>query len=111
MSIRNLLIGFGLLLISSTSAFGSALGQHEDECYAVAMVGYDSVINKNLGLPLDEVINTFVSNNDGMQTLEIYQDFLLLVVMEAYQWEGTPHMYAVKTIYQCAEKHSEVAMH
>ena len=111
MSIRNLLIGFGLLLFSSTGVYASALDQHEDECYAVAMVGYDSVINSNLGVPLDQVIDTFLTNNDGMQTLEIYQDFLLLVVMEAYQWEGTPHMYAVKTIYQCAAKHSEVAMH
>lgn len=111
MSIRNLLVGFGLLMLSTGSVFASALGQHESECYSVSMVGYDSVINKNLGVPLDEVIDTFISNNDGMETLEIYQDFLLLVVMEAYQWEGTPHMYAVKTMYQCAAKHSEIAMH
>ncbi len=101
----------GLCLLGIGDAYSSALNQHEQECYSVAMVGYDSVINSNLGVPLDEVIDTFVSNNDGMNTLEIYREFLLLVVMEAYQWEGTPHMYAVRTMYRCANKHAEVAMH
>lgn len=100
-----------LFWLSIGSVNASALGQHESECYSVAMVGYDSVINSDLGVPLDQVIDTFLQNSDGMQTLEIYQDYLLLVVMEAYQWEGTPHMYAVRTMYQCAAKHSEIALH
>ena len=70
--------------ITQVSA-SSALSEHEEECYAVAMVGYDSVINSNLGLPLDEVINTFVSGNDSVPVIDIYQDFLLMVVM---WWSG-----------------------
>lgn len=112
MSIRYIFLAVtGLFWLSISSSYASALDQHEEECYSVAMVGYDSVINSNLGVPLDEVINTFLTNNDSVQTLEIYQEFLLLVVMEAYRWDGTPHMYAVKTIYQCAARHAEIAMH
>lgn len=111
MSMRTMLVVVGMFMLFTGNAFASALTQHEDECYAVSMVGYDSVINSDLGVPLDQVIDTFLTNNDGMQTLEIYQDFLLLVVMEAYHWEGTPHMYAVRTMYRCAAQHSEIAMH
>ena len=108
---RILILVVGCFWLSINASYGSALGQHEEECYSVSMVGYDSVINKNLGVPLDEVIDTFLTNNDSSQTLEIYQDFLLLVVMEAYQWQGTPHMYAVKTMYRCAAEHSQIAAH
>ena len=112
MNVRStLIILAGVLFLSLGNARASALGQHEEECYAVAMVGYDSVINSDLGVPLDQVIETFLNHNDSVQTIEIYREFLLLVVMEAYQWDGTPHMYAVKTLYNCAVRHSEVAMH
>lgn len=85
----------------------AALGEHEEECYSIAMVGYDSVINSNLGVPLDEVISTMVTNNDSIQTIDIYQDYLMFVVMDAYNWRGTPHTYAVKTLYKCAVEHAE----
>ena len=98
-----------LLVALLTLGFGNAnaLGLNDEEgaCYNVAMVGYDTVINSDLGLPLDEVIETMVTNNDSLQTLDIYQDYLLLVVMEAYNWDGSPHTYAVKTMYQCAKQH------
>ncbi len=110
-SVSILIIGLIVLSVSVASASASALDSHAEECYAVSMVGYDSVINASLGVPLDEVINTFLENNTEVQSLEIYQNFLLLVVMDAYQWGGTPHMYAASTMYQCASKHSEVAMH
>ncbi|MDX1810524.1 MAG: hypothetical protein R3240_01135 [Gammaproteobacteria bacterium] len=109
MNLRNLLVVVGLFVCFS-NVNASGLDEHESECYSVSMVGYDSVINSNLGVPLDEVINTFVTNNDA-PSLPIFQDYLLLVVMDAYQWDGTPHMYAVKTMYQCASRHAEVAMH
>ncbi len=106
---RVLLATSALLFLCFGYANASSLNQHEEECYAVAMVGYDTVINSDLGLPLDEVISTMVMNNNSFETIDIYQDFLLLVVMEAYNWEGSPHSYAVKTIYQCAAKHNEIA--
>ena len=112
MNIRKLMLSIVFLLVNSPLVYAnSVLGQHESECYSVAMVGYDSVINYHLGVPLDQVINTFVEGNANEQTLEIYRDYLLTVVMGAYQWDGTPHTYAVKTIYDCAARHAEVAMH
>ena len=112
MSIKKHFLATVLFLLGCNSALATGLGQHESECYSVAMVGYDSVINSNLGLPLDQVINTLVEhNNDTENTLEIYREYLLLVVMEAYQWEGTPHMYAARTMYHCAAKHAEIAAH
>ena len=98
-----------LLYLNAGSAFSSSLNQHEEECYAVAMVAYDTVINSSLGLPLDEIIDSMVKNNSNEETSVIYQDFLMLVVMDAYNWQGTPHTYAVKALYQCASSHSDVA--
>ena len=107
---RSLLIFTAILLYFgvTSSAFSSSLNEHEEECYAVAMVAYDTVINSNLGLPLDVIIDSMVKNNSE-DTSVIFQDFLMLVVMDAYNWQGTPHTYAVKALYQCASKHSDVA--
>jgi len=102
---RFILMAAMLLTLAFGSASASGLSEAEEACYSVSMVGYDTVINSDLGLPLDEVIDTMVTNNDTLQTLDIYQDYLLLVVMEAYNWDGSPHTYAVKTMFQCATKH------
>ncbi len=95
-----LFLGFG----SASAAETVGLSDEEQACYSVSMVGYDSVINSDLGLPLDEVIDSMVSNNSSFQTLDIYQDYLLLVVMDAYNWDGSPHTFAVKSMFQCAKK-------
>jgi len=95
-----------LLMLGMTTANAGVLAGGEEACYSVAMVGYDTVINSDLGLPLDEVIETMVTNNNSLQTLEIYEDYLLLVVMDAYNWEGSPHTYAVKTMYHCAQQYA-----
>jgi len=97
-----------LLYLNAGNVLSSSLNQHEEECYAVAMVAYDTVINSNLGLPLDEIIDSMVENNSS-ETIDIYQDFLMLVVMDAYNWKGSPHTYAVRALFQCAAKHSDVA--
>lgn len=103
---RNVLMLVAFLLsLGFGSVNASGLSEAEEACYSVAMVGYDTVINSDLGLPLDEVIDTMVTNNNSLQTLEIYEDYLLLVVMDAYNWDGSPHTYAVKTMFQCAAKH------
>ena len=103
-----LMLAAVLLYLNAGNAFSSSLDQHEEECYAVAMVAYDTVINSNLGLPLDQIIDSMVANNSS-ENIDIYQDFLMLVVMDAYNWQGSPHTYAVKALFQCAAKHSDVA--
>ena len=96
------------IYLPTGNAYSSALDKHEGECYAIAMVAYDTVINSNLGLPLDEIINSMVENSSATNTIDIYQDFLLLVVMDAYIWEGSPHTYAVKAFSKCAAQHNEI---
>ena len=91
-----------LTILNTPQVFAYGLGDKESQCYSVAMVGYDSVINSGLGVPLDQVIETMVTHNNS--TIAIYKDYLLLVVMDAYNWQGTPHTYAVKTLYDCAVK-------
>jgi len=105
-SLMMLAIIFLSLSFSNVSASNSALSQQEEECYAVAMVAYDTVINSGLGLPLDQVIDSMVKNSTAMNTIDIYQDFLMLVVMDAYNWQGSPHTYAVKTLFKCAAEHT-----
>ena len=95
-------LGFGSVNAASDA---TGLNDMEQACYSVSMVAYDTVINSDLGLPLDEVIDSMVTNNNSLQTLDIYEDYLLLVVMDAYNWDGSPHTYAVKTMFQCAAKH------
>ena len=106
---RSFLVLVALILcLNASNVLSSSLNQHEEECYAVAMVAYDTVINSSLGLPLDEIIDSMVRNNSE-DTSVIYQDFLMLVVMDAYNWQGSPHTYAVKALFQCAANHSDVA--
>jgi len=106
---RSFLVLVALFLcLNASNVLSSSLNQHEEECYAVAMVAYDTVINSSLGLPLDEIIDSMVRNNSE-DTSVIYQDFLMLVVMDAYNWQGSPHTYAVKALFQCAANHSDIA--
>lgn len=109
---RNLIFIAVLILFNSSISYANSRPGHSDnECYSVAMVGFDSVINSHLGIPLHQVIDTFVEGNDNKQMLDIYRDYLLYVVMGAYQWSGTPHAYLAKTIVDCANRKAEVAMH
>lgn len=107
---RPLLILIGVFLcLPMGSANSSTLSPQEEQCYAVAMVAYDTVINAGLGLPLDEIIDSMVENGKKSDAIDIYQDYLMLVVMDAYNWTGTPHTYAVKTLYQCATDQETIA--
>lgn len=93
----------GLLFILNLPVLaqpGEPLEGPEEHCYGVAMVGYDSVINSRLGVPAEHALDLAelrkVSGNNG------YQPFLLKVVLDAYLWEKTPHAYAVRVMYACA---------
>jgi len=94
-----------LISFCAAPVLASGLNDQESQCYSVSMVGYDSVINSGLGVPLEQVIETMVTHNNS--TIAIYKDYLLFVVMDAYNWDGTPHTYAVKTLFDCAVRHGE----
>jgi hypothetical protein len=50
-----------------------------------------------------------INENANTNTIDIYQDFLYLIVMDAYNWEGSPHTYAVKALFKCAAEHDRIA--
>ncbi len=88
-----------------TSASFAQLSEYPEgpvqQCYAVAMIGYDTVINSRLGVPADEAVDLAriqKSSVDG----DSFAPFLLKVVLEAYMWQSSPHSYAVKVMYNCA---------
>ena len=91
-------------LIYSNASFAQ-IGEYPEgpvqQCYAVAMIGYDTVINSRLGIPADEAVDLArlqKSSDEG----DLFAPFLLKVVLEAYMWESSPHSFAVKVMYNCA---------
>jgi len=104
----SVILAFFMSISVSQFVLASSLTAEQEQCYAVAMVGYDSVINSNLNVPLDQVIMSMVTHNDDAQVADIYRDYLLFVVMDAYNWKGSAHTYAVKTLFNCASHRSEV---
>ncbi len=79
-----------------------SLNSKEQACYASAMIGYDYVINSRVGLPIERALNTVSVNVDANNVSDTYKFQLHKVVMNAYQWQGAPHTYAAKVMYNCA---------
>ncbi len=78
-------------------------------CYAVAMVGYDSVINSRMGVPPERALELVQTRRDAEGRLlgvreGLYGDYLLKVIVGAYLWRQSPHAYAVQTFYRCARE-------
>jgi hypothetical protein len=85
----------------------TSLSVAEQQCYAMSMVGYDSVINSRLGVPAEHALDLAAIKRANTQTAQKYAPFLLKVILDAYLWIDSPHTYAVKTMFNCASQHSE----
>ena len=101
-------ISVGLLMAGTTAvqAYEAiyATGTNEQQCYAKAMIGFDSVINSRVGVLPEHALDLAVKNNfkvsaDGNNE---YSEEILKTVLAAYLWENSPHSYAVKVFYSCA---------
>jgi len=98
-----------LFLLLSQQGFASdvkSLNSNEQVCYATAMIGYDYVINSRVGLPIERALSTVTVNVDADNVNDTYKFKLRNVVMNAYQWQGEPHTYAAKVMYNCAFSHA-----
>ncbi len=97
-----------LLAAGAAQAFDTyPLSGPAQRCYAVAMVGYDSVINARMGVPPEQVLELVQTRDeDGRDLVSegLYGDYLLKVIMGAYLWKQSPHAYAVDTFYRCAHQ-------
>lgn len=73
-------------------------------CYGYAMVGFDSVINSRLGVPVEHAVglaekSPYTSVNGERQ----YSTPVLKIILNAYMWPHSPHDYAVGVFYRCAK--------
>jgi len=101
-----LLISF--TMISTAQAQPPQLSNSpEQECFAIAMVGYDSVINSRLGVFPEHALDLARVTHVAERSEDKYAPFLLKVILDAYLWKDSPHNYAVRTIYRCASEQSQ----
>ncbi len=100
-----LLIAVLAVLPASVSAYEySAFGSDQDDCFAKAMIGMDSVINSRLGVPPEHALDlTILPRPTGSQSGE-YDNDTLNVILSAYLWKDTPHTYAVRVFFNCAQR-------
>lgn len=64
------------------------------------MTGYDYVINSRVGLPIERALRTVSVDGASAQIQSIYKNYLKTVV--ANVWQGEPHTYAIKVMYDYA---------
>lgn len=77
-------------------------------CYGAAMVGMDSVINSRIGVPAEHALDLARVSSRAPTSGDGYSTELLSNVLYAYLWEGSPHSYAVKVFFDCAQGHAPV---
>jgi|GEM_PF-1377695 len=72
-------------------------------CYGYAMVGYDSVINSRLDVPVEYALGLAMKIPVTAAADEQYSIDVLKVVLDAYLWPDSPHDYAVQVFYHCTK--------
>lgn len=81
----------------------SSFGGEQSDCFAKAMVGMDSVINSRLGVPPEHALDLTAQSTPTGAAPE-FDNQTLNVILNAYLWEDTPHTYAVKVFFNCAQR-------
>lgn len=71
-------------------------------CYAKAMVGMDSVINARLGVPPEAALPLSLKTGTPSGENSTYFTDTLIIILDAYFWEESPHSYALNVFFQCA---------
>lgn len=77
-------------------------------CYGAAMVGMDSVINSRLGVLPEHALELARVSQHSAAGDELFSMELLNDVLAAYLWDGSPHSYAVKVFFECAQRQAPV---
>jgi hypothetical protein len=108
------LSGIPLLLVAAFGpgdGFGVTASQTEQQagqCYGLAMVGMDSVINSRLGIYPDRVLHLAVTDphseiasRDEIAAAAPYSTRLLKIIFDAYLWQGEPNEYASRVLDNC----------
>ena len=103
-------IGLLIVLVYAGSAMAEGFNWHtglqgsdkQQQCYAIAMIGLDSVINAHLGVLPEQIVELNMVNTAAAKDVVQYQSIVLNVMLAAYLWEGSPHSYAVQVFFDCA---------
>lgn len=82
----------------------NAFGGDQDDCFAKAMIGMDSVINSRLGVPPEHALDLTVLKQQTSSQSGEYDNDTLNVILSAYLWKDTPHTYAVRVFFNCAQQ-------
>jgi hypothetical protein len=83
----------------------TGLGGDQDDCFAKAMIGMDSVINSRLGVPPEHALDLTVLQPQPTGSVnQSFDNDTLNVILSAYLWEDSPHGYAVRVFYKCAQQ-------
>jgi len=94
---------FGLLFPLQSHAYQfDAYGTTAQSCYAKAMVGMDSVINARAGVPPEHALRLSLKSGAPSEENSTYFTNTLIIMLDAYLWEDTPHQYALNVFFNCA---------
>ena len=74
------------------------------QCYGLAMVGMDSVINSRMGVPPEHALELARMTHVSSPLVDTFSTDLLNYILNAYFWEGSPHSYAINVFYACAQQ-------
>lgn len=72
-------------------------------CYSKAMIGYDYVINARKGNLPENALNILDDHLPKSHNHPLNRTSLLITIMGAYLWNGSPHTYAIRTYTDCIE--------
>lgn len=96
--------GYSVMVSANNQAKLNSLSQ---QCYAMAMLGKDTVINARLGLPPEHALELTKlpssgnsQHNNGMAK---YDNTALDIMLAAYLWHGTPQGYAASVMRDCVK--------
>ena len=81
-----------------------AFGGDQADCFAKAMIGMDSVINSRLGVLPEHALDLTLESQHTASDVAQYDNNTLNVILSAYLWEDTPHTYAVRVFFNCAQR-------
>jgi len=82
----------------------NAFGSDQDGCFAKAMIGMDSVINSRLGVPPEHALDLTAKPQKAGVDTKSFDNPTLNVILAAYLWNDTPHAYAVRVFFNCAQQ-------
>ena len=102
--IMHVVLALLLFSLPGLAAAYNSFGSEQSDCFAKAMVGMDSVINSRLGVPPEHALDLTVEPTKIGSTSAEYDSHTLNIILAAYLWEDTPHTYAVKVFFNCAQR-------